>query len=254
MLFFVGVLRFSASQKKKKTIQRLLMKPFPDHWLELLSTRVVFYQHLSESEKDLFRRRIQLFLATKRIEGIDNEIDDDIRVLVAVSAIIPTFAFPGYNYPNVQTILIYPNSFDETFQTKRYKGHNEFISGMISGRYQSSTVILSKADLNRDFDGIPHSQNVGIHEFVHLLDKEDGIVDGIPEILVQHAFVGPWLIEIKKEIKRIEKRKSCINPYGLKNNAEFLAVVSEYFFSNPYKFKKKHPELYQLLATIFKTK
>lgn len=38
---------------------------------------------------------------------------------------------------------------------------------------------------------------------------------------------------------------------ALTNNAEFLAVVSEYFFDNPEKFQKKHPELYQFLSAIF---
>jgi Mlc titration factor MtfA (ptsG expression regulator) len=113
-------------------------------------------------------------------------------------------------------------------------------------------VILSKPDLMKDFDGQRHNENVGIHEFVHLLDKEDGVIDGIPETLLKHQFVGPWLYEIKSEIKKIEEGKSDINPYALTNNAEFLAVVSEYFFSNPDAFKNKHPELYEYLAAIFK--
>lgn len=130
------------------------------------------------------------------------------------------------------------------FQTQRYNGHKEFITGMIGSNFQNGTVILSQPDLVKAFDGLPHKENAGIHEFVHLLDKEDGDIDGIPQLLLNQAFVGPWLHEIKNEIKRIEKGKSDINPYALTNNAEFLAVVSEYFFSNPKKFQKRHPELY----------
>jgi len=122
---------------------------------------------------------------------------------------------------------------------------------MVNGRYQNSTVILSKPDLFRSFDGLPHKTNVGVHEFVHLLDKEDGVVDGIPESLLAHQYVGPWLHEIKKEINKIERGKSDINPYALTNNAEFLAVVSEYFFDSPEKFHRRHPELYGFLSTIF---
>jgi MtfA peptidase len=84
-----------------------------------------------------------------------------------------------------------------------------------------------------------------------LLDKEDGVIDGIPELLMQRKYVGPWLHEIKKEMRKIETGKSDINPYALTSNAEFLAVVSEYFFDSPEKFKHRHPDLYQFLSTIF---
>jgi len=239
------------SKNKKKLLQNKLDEKFPDAWQFILEKWVLFYRQLNDVDKRIFEKRVQLFLATKHIEGIETEIDNDIRIMVAASAIIPTFAFPKYNYPYVKTVLIYPNSFDEKFQTQRYNGHKEFISGMVDGRNQNGTVILSKPDLIAAFDGMPHKGNVGIHEFVHLLDKEDGAIDGIPEELLKHQYVGAWLHEIKNEIKKIEEGKSDINPYALTNNAEFLAVVSEYFFSNPEKFKHKHPELYQHLSTIF---
>jgi len=240
-----------SSKKKKMLLQKKLEKKFPDEWKTMLEKEVVFYKQLNDADRNLFEKRIQLFIASKNIEGIETGIDDNIRLMVASSAVIPTFAFPKYNYPYVQTVLIYPNSFDEKFQTKRFAGHKEFISGMVDGRNQNGTVILSKPDLIRAFDGLAHKENVGIHEFVHLLDKEDGAIDGIPEVLIKHQFVGPWLHEIKNEIKRIEKGKSDINPYALKNNAEFLAVVSEYFFCNPEKFEHKHLELYHFLSAIF---
>jgi Mlc titration factor MtfA (ptsG expression regulator) len=232
-------------------MQQKLNQKFPEDWRTILEKRVIFYRQLSEQDRSLFEKRVQLFLATKNIEGVDTEIDDTIRLMVASSAIIPTFAFPGYNYPNVQTVLIYPNSFDEQFQTKKYGSYREFITGMVGNRSLSGTVILSKPDLAMAFDGLPNESNVGIHEFVHLLDKEDGDIDGIPKALIERNFAGPWLHEIKNEIKRIEAGKSDINPYALTNNAEFLAVVSEYFFDNPEKFQKGHPELYRFLSTIF---
>ncbi len=254
VILIVVISSLQLSRKKKKLQNDNLNKIFPTQWKVTLSEKVTFYKGLSEEEKRLFEKRVQLFLATKNIEGIDTSIDDTIRLLVASSAVIPTFAFPDYNYPHVQTVLIYPNSFDEHFQTQRYQGHKEFITGMVGNRFMDGTVILSKPDLINDFSGQFNSSNVGIHEFVHLLDKEDGAVDGVPEALISQPFVGPWLHEIKNEIKRIEEGKSDINPYALKNNAEFLAVVSEYFFDNPARFQSHHPELYQLLSVIFNTK
>jgi Mlc titration factor MtfA (ptsG expression regulator) len=53
---------------------------------------------------------------------------------------------------------------------------------------------------------------------------------------------------------RIEKGHSDINPYALTNEAEFLAVASEYFFEKPDEFKTRHPELYGQLSNIFRQK
>lgn len=235
-------------------MEEKLSQKLPALWQEMLEKKVVFYAQLNDSDKSLFEKRIQRFLVTKHIEGVETEIDDSIKLMVAASAVIPTFAFPEYNYPDVRTVLIYPNSFDENFRTKRYDGHKEFISGMVGDRAMNGTVILSKPDLVMAFDGLPHKENVGIHEFVHLLDKEDGSIDGVPKLLIDHAYIGPWLHEIKREMKKIEDGTSDINPYGLTNNAEFLAVVSEYFFDNPGKFRKRHPELYGFLSGFFNRK
>jgi len=50
---------------------------------------------------------------------------------------------------------------------------------------------------------------------------------------------------------RIQAGKSDIDPYALTNEAEFLAVASEYFFEKPEKFQHMHPELYKMLCRIF---
>jgi Mlc titration factor MtfA (ptsG expression regulator) len=68
---------------------------------------------------------------------------------------------------------------------------------------------------------------------------------------MKHAYVAPWLHIIKEEMSRIQQGRSDISPYALTSNAEFLAVVSEYFFDNPENFKIKHPNLYNYLITIF---
>jgi len=250
VVVFIAV-SLRVSSKKKQLLEEKLNAPFADTWREMLKSKVVFYNNLSDEDKALFEKRVQRFIATKNIEGIDTQIDDDIRLMVASSAVIPTFAFPKYNYPKVRTVLIYPNSFDEDFQTTRFEGHKEVILGMVGNRFMNGSVILSKPDLIKAFDGQPHRENVGVHEFVHLLDKEDGVIDGVPEMLMDNHFAGPWLHEIKKEMDKIKKGNSDINPYALTSNAEFLAVVSEYFFDNPEKFKKRHAELYGFLSTIF---
>src|SRR5690606_12370926 len=96
-----------------------------------------------------------------------------------------------------------------------------------------------------------NQHNVGIHEFVHLLDKSDGAVDGVPEVALPAKAIKPWLNLVQVEMEKIQQGQSDINPYGLTNEAEFFAVASEYFFENPDKMKQRHPELYTMLEKIF---
>ena len=230
--------------------KKVLKTPFPDSWRKILNENVKFYTTRSEDEKDYFEKRIQYFLETKKITGVDTEIDDKIKIFIAVSAILPVFAFPDFEYDNINEILVYPNSFDEEYNT----GNREKILGMVGNGAMNRMMILSKPDLLNAFRGKRTVHNVALHEFVHLIDKEDGAIDGIPEILIDKAFVFPWMRELKIAESKIKRHKSDIDPYALTNNSEFLAVASEYFFMSPVKFKKKHPELYKYFSKIYRRK
>ncbi len=236
--------------KKKADQKKALSRPFPENWKEILKKRVLYYRNLPDDRKKEFEERVKKFIVEKSISGVDTEISDEDRLLVAASAVIPVLNFPYYNFPNVREVLLYPGSFDKQFQTNDAVGQKNIL-GMVGDGFMNGVVILSKPDLEAAFDGTRHRGNVGIHEFIHLIDKADGSVDGVPEVLFQHSYALPWLREVHREMKKIREGHSDINPYALTNEAEFLAVVSEYFFDNPEKLKKRHPELYQFLEKIF---
>lgn len=236
--------------KPKKAHPEILKKPFPEAFKKILNKRVLYYKNLPPDKKIEFEKRILRFLAEKDILGVDTEIDDTDRLLVASSAIIPMFGFEYFRYPNVKEVLIYPHSFDEKFQTND-QIQQKNILGMVGDGFMRGSVVLSRPDLEAAYDGTRHIHNVGIHEFTHLIDGSDGVTDGIPEILIEHSFSLPWLKEIKREMEKVAHHHSDINPYGLTNNAEFLAVASEYFFDNPEKMKARHKELYDYLMKIF---
>ena len=250
--FAVGLIAIFHRRFHKRSYNRLAVfkTPFPPAWRQILEKHSVFFQSLSHQKKALFEKRVQLFLIEKRVEGIDTEIDDEVKVLVAASAIIPTFAFPAFDYPDLHEVLVYPASFSEKFEIGRHR-HDENIEGMVGNRYMNHSLLLSKPALLSGFNGKKGENNVGIHEFVHLLDREDGDTDGVPEHLAAHAYTLPWLHLIKKEMQYIQSGESDINPYAITNNAEFLAVVSEYFFNDPEEFNHKHPELYQILSKFY---
>lgn len=222
---------------------------FPHHWRTVLLTKVPFYVSLSTNEKSNFESRVQDFLLSCTITGVDVEVDLTDRLLVASSAIIPIFAFPEWTYSNLSEVLLYPDSFNHQFE---YDGDSErTILGMVGTGYLEGKMILSKRALHHGFSNNSDKKNTAIHEFVHLIDKMDGAIDGIPSILMERHYVLPWLDLIKKKIKEINEDDSDINPYGGTSNVEFYAVISEYFFERPKLLQKKHPKLYEMLEKFF---
>lgn len=215
---------------------------------KLLLEHVDFYQQLQPREKIRYENKIAAFLAEVHIEGVGTPIEPLDRLLVASSAVIPVFGFPDWRYQNLTNVLLYPDTFNTDFQ---FEGGSRNILGMVGTGYMNGQMVLSRSALHQGFSKNAGKENTGIHEFVHLLDKSDGATDGIPENLMKHEYTVPWIKMIHQEIQRIEQGKSDINPYAVTNEAEFFAVVSEYFFEKPRLFKEKHPELYNMLANAF---
>ena len=125
---------------------------------------------------------------------------------------------------------------------------------MVGYGYMEGKMILSKKALHAGFANERDKRNTAIHEFVHLIDKMDGRVDGIMVYLKEKSYVVPWLNLIDQKIQEIIESKNDIRPYGATNRAEFLAVASEYFFERPKLLKKRHPELYRYLELMFNQK
>ncbi|MCY7310131.1 MAG: zinc-dependent peptidase [Chitinophagaceae bacterium] len=243
LVLIIGLVLKSAKKKP------LIVQPIPESFRQLLAEQVVFYKQLSPDKKQEFEKRVQLFLAQVRITGVKTTVEDMDKVFIASSAVIPIFSFPGWEYVNLHEILLYPDSFNHDFEQK---GNDRNVLGMVGNGAYNHVMILSQHELRQAFINKTGKSNTALHEFVHLVDKTDGSVDGIPEFILQQQYILPWLQLMHKEIKEILEDKSDINPYGATNEAEFFAVVAEYFFERPELLQQKHPELYQLLSTIFK--
>jgi Mlc titration factor MtfA (ptsG expression regulator) len=71
---------------------------------------------------------------------------------------------------------------------------------------------------------------------------------------MKNAYTIPWLKLIHEEMENISNNNSKLRAYGATNQAEFLAVASEYFFESPERLKKEHPELYKALSKSFKVR
>ena len=226
-------------------------KDFPPDWRAVLEKEVLFYSNLSDEDKLYFEQRVHGFLLNYKITPIQTTIDLKDKLLVASSAIIPIFHFPNWRYTNLKEVLIYPARFNLDYDTE---GENRNILGMVGNGILEGKMVLSKKALEHGFSNKTDKGNTAIHEFIHLVDKMDGAVDGIPKALMDKKLVLPWLEVMHKEIENIQKGESDIRSYATTNQQEFLAVCGEYFFERPHLFERKHPELFAIMDQVFNPK
>lgn len=236
---------FKSGGRKKMAVPSSLTDELVE---EVLASQVRFYRHLDTDEQPVFKNRVMYFLETTKISAEKGAIvTDGDRILIAASATIPLFHFKLWVYRNLTEVLVYPDYFDERFSTES-EGRN--VAGMVGSGALNHKMILSQQALRRGFSGMSQD-NTAIHEFVHLIDKADGEVDGIPEYLIPKDLIAPWVKEMHKTIREIRAGESDIRDYAATNEAEFFAVVSEYFFKKPSLLREDHPKLYRMLDDIY---
>ena len=211
-------------------------------WLEKF---IPFYKNLDKKDRNVFNSRVRLFLGEISVTEVDKETPDRSTCLyVASAAVIAFWGLPYWNYGELSEVLVYPQNFNMDNQLNQ--------RGLISGKVHhggllDSTMILSLPALKHGFKNDKDKQNVGVHEFAHLLDKETGSIDGVPFFL-NPAESQLWLELVDREIRKIKTRHSDIHMYAGTDKAEFFAVIMEYFRESPEILEKKHPELYKLLS------
>ena len=100
-------------------------------------------------------------------------LDDDLRLLVAASAVTLSLGWPEYEWDQLTEVLLYADDFDRDYTV----GEDE-VSGLA---HPWGTVILSVPSLLPELRVSPTTRyHVGIHEFAHILDVDHTHFDGVP--------------------------------------------------------------------------
>ena len=231
------------SAARWRTRRLALSTPFPADWRKLLLDWCDHYVRLPPDLRLRFEDDVRIFLAEKRISGIDLEVSDELRLLVAASAVTLSLNWPEYEWDQVHEVLLYPDEFDRDY---------EIGSGDLAGQaHPWGTVILSVPDLCKSFRDPDDAYHVGFHEFAHLLDLEETRFDGIPADLDETS-ARRWVEIREREMPRMQRGDSVLDEYGAYDPVEYLAVAVEAFFEAALALRRNHPELYELLAAYFR--
>ena len=221
----------------------LLAAPFPPRWREFLLDNYDHYDRLPPDLRRRFEDDVRILMSETRITGIDAEVTDELRLLVAASAATLSVAWPDYEWDQLTEVLLYPQDFDRDYS---------FESAELSGQaHPWGTVILSIPALRESFADPDDAYHVGVHEFAHLLEVDQTRFAGIPPGLPP-ARVREWVELMEREMERLRRGKSVIDDYGASDPAEFLAVAVEAFFESALALRRRHAEVYAMLAEYFR--
>jgi Mlc titration factor MtfA (ptsG expression regulator) len=140
-----GLLYIFLFRVKKKTIVTTVpIEPIHESYRQILSEQVPFYQQLDKTRKTEFENRVQQFLSQTKITGVNTIVEDLDKVLIAASAIIPIFNFPGWEYIQLHEVLLYPDSFNHEFEQQ---GSRRDVLGMVGSGALNHVMILSSAPI-----------------------------------------------------------------------------------------------------------
>lgn len=222
-------------------INRLPLSQF-----EILRNQFSFYKSLSLREKKYFEHRVASFI--EHYEFIGNEgfiITDEVKVLVASTAVMLTFGMRDYLFDIIDKIMVYPSAYYSTINQVYHKG--EF-------NPQLRIVVFSWEDFKMGYQIDNDNLNLGIHEFCHVVHFNATKNDNVSDAIFSRMFR-----QIQDDLLIPANRERLIDSnyfrvYAYTNQYEFLAVVIEHYFESPKQFKQEFPELYKNVSLMLNHK
>ena len=240
---------------KRRRRRKLRARPFPPEWLEVLGRNLPYYRLLTPDEQAQLQGHVQVFLGEKRFEGCGGlEMTDEIRVTIAAQACILLLNRRTDYYPRMESIFVYPHGY-EAEERHVYGEPPHAVSQRLGESWYRGPVVLSWDDSRKGAADIRDGQNLVFHEFAHQLDSETGATDGAP-VLPERSLYLAWARVLSREYERLSDdldrhRKTVLDGYGETSPAEFFAVATEAFFERPAALKRRHREMYDLLAAFY---
>jgi Mlc titration factor MtfA (ptsG expression regulator) len=240
-LLFITAISFGKSSLRFEVLPRFRFRPIKPFYQQVLDAYFTYYQHLDSPNKKRFERRVQAFIDNKQfIPRSIPAVTDEMKALIAGSAIQLTFGFRHLNFVNFKRILVYPDDYYSRITRKYHRGE-------VNPR---GLIVISWKAFEEGYRDDKDGRNLALHEMAHALRLENAIYneefDFIPEKQLQYFD--------RLAMQQVGKMKmgevGIFRNYGSGNVHEFFAVAVEVFFEQPHEFLKEKPELYRALSAL----
>ena len=231
-----------------------------------------FLDILDQGELTRLREMALIFLNEKEMHGAHGLVlADDVRLAIALQACLPALNLGLDVYEGWIGIVVHPAEFKVRREDVDESGVvHEWEDELAGESWPGGPVVLSWADVR--FGEVGY--NVVIHEFAHKIDMLNGDADGFPfahsgmEAESWHSTLAEsyerFCAAVERGARQTRRRKNGpvaidergrelpFDPYAAEHPAEFFAVMSEEFFTDPLTLREEYPELYRQLALFYR--
>lgn len=220
-----------------------LRQPFPPAWRAIVEDRLPFARELPPAERRRFENHLKLFAWRVRFEGAGGlTVDDEMRVVIAGQAARMARNLPYGVYDHLGSVVVYPSHY-------RHAGRDGIILGEA---HRLGTLVLSWDAATQGLQHPHDGQDTTLHELAHILDAEDGVLDGTPLLETGYRQWATVLSRHFFKLRAHRDRQHLLRAYGATDEAEFFAVASEVFFEKPTQMKRQTPDLYRELQRYYR--
>ena len=236
-------------------LRRALSRPLPAAALDILARNVAQYRGMPAALQAQMQTLVRQFLHQKTFVGCAGlVVTDEMRVTIAGQACLLLLNRTTRVYPELDTILVYPDAFTAPRKEIDAAGVvHDAPRGLLGESWGDGRVLLSWHHVRRQGHVEPGAQNVVLHEFAHQLDSESGSNNGAPYLGSPESYRS-WSKVLSADFEALRRDAMfahgehdgdvVLDHYGATSPAEFFAVATESFFEKPWALAARHAALY----------
>ena len=243
-------LQLAALARRRR--QRAAFSAVPADWHADLMAHCALYRRAPPAVRRQAAHLAQQFIHDKHFVGCNGlVVTPAMQRVVAWQACVLVANHGLAPYSELASVLLYPGPFIVEHTHVDPAGVISADNAVLIGEsIGDMRVVLSWPDvLAAGGEGTGH--NVVIHEFAHYLDHTlDGALSAPPAGNDWHQVLAREYWSLRRDVDA--GIATLIDPYGSQDPVEFFAVASEAFIEVPRELQVRHPQLYALLAKLYR--
>jgi Mlc titration factor MtfA (ptsG expression regulator) len=201
---------------------------------KILKEQFSYYQKLSSKDQKLFEDRVHHFLINKNFFSKDLEVTEEMKVLIAATAMQILFGLDAYYLSGFHSIELTTEDLKDTVSEK------------------SKRVIICWPEFKSGIENASDGYNPGLKILSVAFNFEYQLNKYSARMFNKHRFKElNQLYRIQAE-KYILSGKSGYQDYKQIDRNEYFAVAVEYFFERPEHFYSNESEMYLALAKLLR--